>query len=129
MSDLVTQAAWTLVAAFLLSFVYEVYRATAKAGTSRHDSMRAFATNNLAFYAIAASVIAVLFLGFEWAPWVGLIFSGVAIAASILYYNPKILVERAPGVIDWLEDIVFTGLLFVTAALLIYQVLGISLTP
>jgi hypothetical protein len=128
-SDLVTQAAWMLVAAFLLSFVYEVYRATAKAGTSRHDSMRAFATNNLAFYAIAASVIAVLFLGFEWAPWVGLIFSGVAIAASILYYNPKILVERAPGVIDWLEDIVFTGLLFVTAALLIYQVLGISLTP
>jgi len=128
-SDLVTQAAWMLVAAFLLSFVYEVYRATAKAGTSRHDSMRAFATNNLAFYAIAASVIAVLFLGFEWAPWVGLIFSGVAIAASILYYNPKILVERAPGVIDWLEDILFTGLLFVTAALLIYQVLGISLTP
>lgn len=129
MSDLVTQAAWMLVAAFLLSFVYEVYRATAKAGTSRHDSMRAFATNNLAFYAIAASVIALLFLGFEWAPWVGLIFSGGAIAASIFYYNPKILLERAPGVIDWLEDIVFTGLLFVTAALLIYQVLGISLTP
>ena len=129
MSDLVTQAAWMLVAAFLLSFVYEVYRATAKAGTSRHDSMRAFATNNLAFYAIAASVIALLFLGFEWAPWVGLIFSGGAITASIFYYNPKILLERAPGVIDWLEDIVFTGLLFVTAALLIYQVLGISLTP
>lgn len=129
MSDLVTQAAWMLVAAFLLSFVYEVYRATAKAGTSRHDSMRAFATNNLAFYAIAASVITLLFLGFDWAPWVGLIFSAGAIAASILYYNPRILLERAPGVIDWLEDIVFTGLLFVAAALLIYQVLGISLEP
>ena len=45
-----TQAAWVLVAAFVLSFVYEVYRATAKAGTSQHDSMRAFVKNNIALY-------------------------------------------------------------------------------
>lgn len=129
MSHLVTQAAWMLVAAFVLSFVYEVYRATAKAGVSQHDSLRAFVKNNIALYTIAAIVIALLFARFEWAPWVGLLFSGGVIAASILYYNPKILLARTPGIIDWLEDITFTGLLFVAAGLLIYQVLGVTLQP
>ena len=129
MTSLMTQAAWLLVAAFALSFVYELYRATAKAGTSRHDSMQSFAKNNIAFYAIATIVIALLFAASEWAAWIGLLFSGGAIAASILYYNPRIMLERAPGPIDWFEDIVFTGLLFVTAGLLLYQVLGITLQP
>lgn len=129
MADLTTQAAWFLVAAFVLSLVYELYRATAKAGTSRHDSMQSFAKNNIAFYAIATIVIVLLFAGSEWAAWIGLLFSVGAIAASILYYNPKILLERAPATIDWFEDIVFTGLLFVAAGLLLYQVLGITLQP
>jgi hypothetical protein len=128
-TDLVAQAAWVLVAAFVLSFVYELYRATAKAGTSRHDSMQSFAKNNIAFYALATIVIALLFAGFEWAPWIGLLFSGGAITASILYYNPKIMLERAPGIVDWSEDIVFTGLLFVAATLLLYKVLGLTLQP
>lgn len=127
MIDLTTQAAWVLVAAFLLSFLYEVYRATAKAGTSRHDSMESFAKNNIMFYVVATIVIAILFAGFAWAPWIGLVFSGGVIAASILYYNPKIMLERTPGIVDWFEDIVFTGLLFVAAGLLIYEVLGITL--
>ncbi len=125
--NLTTQAAWILVAAFLLSFLYEIYRATAKAGTSRHDSMESFAKNNIMFYVVATIVIAILFAGFTWAPWIGLLFSGGVIAASILYYNPKIMLERTPGIVDWFEDIVFTGLLFVAAGLLIYEVLGITL--
>lgn len=129
MTNLVTQAAWVLVAAFVLSFVYELYRATVKVDTSPHDSMRSFVKNNVAFYAIAAIVIALLFTGSEWAPWIGLVFSAGAFAASILYYNPKIMMQRAPGIIDWFEDIVFTGLLLVAAALLLYAVLGITLQP
>ena len=129
MTDLVDQAAWVLVAAFMLSLVYELYRAIAKTGTSRHDSMESFAKNNIAFYIIATIVIALLFAGFEWAPWIGLLFSGGAIIASILYYNPKIMLERAPGIIDWFEDIVFTGFLFVAEGLLLYKVLGITLQP
>jgi hypothetical protein len=128
-TDLVTQAAWVLVAAFLLSLVYELHRATAKAGTSRHDSMQSFARNNIAFYLVAAIVISLLFAASEWAAWVGLLFSVAAILASIFYYNPTIMLERAPGIIDWLEDIVFTGLLFVAATLLLYQVLGVTLQP
>ena len=129
MTDLMTQAAWILVAAFILSFVYELYRATAKAGTSRHDSMESFARNNIALYVVATIVIALLFGASEWAAWIGLLFSGGAIVASILYYNPTIMLQRVPGIIDWLEDIVFTGLLFVAAALLLYQVLGVTLQP
>jgi hypothetical protein len=129
MSDLVTQAAWVLVAAFVLSLAYELYRATAKAGTSPHDSAASFVKNNVALYVVAALVIALLFAGFGWAPWVGLIFSAVVTAASILYYNPKIMLERDPGIVDWLEDLVFTSLVFLAMALLVYQVLGVTLKP
>lgn len=127
MTDPVTQAAWVLLAAFVLSFLYELYRATAKAGTSQHDSMQSFAKNNVAFYVVATVVIALLFAGFEWVPWIALVFLGGAITGSIVYYAPKIMLERAPGLIDWFEGIVFTGLLFVAAGLLLYEVLGITL--
>jgi hypothetical protein len=129
MADLATQAAWILTVAFVLSLAYEVYRATAKAGTSEHDSTKAFVKNNVVLYAVAAAVIALLFTGVGWAPWLGLVFSLVVITASVLFYNPKILVQRDPGVVDWFEDLAFTGLLFVAAALLLYHVIGVTLTP
>ena len=129
MTDLVTQAAWILAVAFVLSLVYELYRATVKAGTSAHDSLASFVKNNVALYVVAALVIVLLFAGFAWAPWVGLIFAAVVTAASILYYNPKIIVERDPGVVDWFEDLLFTALVFLAMALLFYQVLGVTLQP
>lgn len=129
MTDLVTQGAWVLVAAFVLSLTYELYRATAKAGVSPHDSTASFVKNNIPLYLVAALVIVLLFAGFEWAPWVGLVFSAVVTAASILYYNPRILLERNPGVVDWFEDIAFTSLVFLAMALLLYQVLGVTLEP
>ena len=115
--------------AFGLSLLYELWRATAKAGTSRHDSMQSFVKNNVPFYAIAWIVIALLFAGFESARWVGLVFSAGAILASISYYNPKIMLQRAPRMIDWFEDLIFTGLLLVAAVFLLYSLLGIELQP
>jgi phosphatidylserine synthase len=129
MTDLVTQAAWFLTAAFVLSLVYELYRATAKAGTSPHDSPQAFVKDNVPLYAAAAVVIALLFAGVDWAPWVGLIFAAGVTGASIFYYNPKVILQRRPGLVDWFEDLVFTGLLILAAALLAYQVLGVTLEP
>lgn len=129
MTDLVTQAAWVLVAAFVLSLAYELYRATVKAGTSSHDSAASFVKNNVALYVVAAVVIGLLFAGYAWAPWIGLVFSAVVTAASILYYNPKIMLERNPGMVDWFEDLVFTSLVFLAMALLVYQVLDVSLKP
>lgn len=129
MTNLDSQAAWVLTVAFLFSLTYEVYRATAKSGTSPYDSWQGFVKNNVALYAVAGVVIALLFADLEWAPWLGLTFSAAVIAASIIYYNPKIMVHREPGLIDWFEDIAFTGLLFLAAGLLSYQILGISLRP
>jgi hypothetical protein len=37
------------------------------------------------------------------------------------------MLERRPGIIDWFEDLVFTGLLFVAGALLLYDILGMTL--
>lgn len=123
MTVLARDAAWVLVVTFAISLGYEIWRATVKAGTSRHDSPRLLA-QQLALYVVAAAVIAALFGGFSWASWVGLALCVVMILVSVLYYNPVIMLERKPGIIDWIEDLVFTGLLFVAAALLLYDVLG-----
>jgi phosphatidylserine synthase len=128
MSVLVTHAAWVLVITFTISFCYELYRATIMAGTSRHDSLRGLA-QTLVLYVVAATVIAALFAGLSWAVWAGLVFSVLMILVSIFYYNPKVLLERKPGIIDWLEDLVYTGLLFVAATLLVYEIVGKTLRP
>ncbi len=123
---LATHAAWVLLVTFAMSFAYDVYRATAKAGVSRYDSTRAL-VQQLAMYVVAAIVIWALFAGVGWAPWAGLTLSVVMILVSIFYYNPVIMLERQPAILDWVEDLVFTGLLFVAATLLVYEVLGKSL--
>jgi hypothetical protein len=122
-----SHAAWILVVTYSLSLLYEVYRATVKAGTSKHDSLRTLVLQGIPLYAAAGAVIALLFVGWQWSAWLALIFSAVMIFVSIFYYNPRIMLERRPGIIDWFEDLVFTGLLFVAAALLVYEVLGNSL--
>jgi len=119
-------AAWTLTVAFVYSISYELWRATARAGTSRHDSMRGF-VQQLWQYVLAAVVIALLFLGVPIAAWVGLIFSGLVIVVSIFFYNPTIMIERKPRITDWIEDLVFTGLQFVALTLLAFEVLGLTL--
>ena len=119
-------SAWVLVVTFALSLIYEVWRATAKAGVSRHDSVGAL-VRELWLYVLAAIVIVLLFVGVPFAAWVGLIFSVVFIVVSIVYYNPRMMVERKPGIIDWVEDLVYTGLLFVVAAFLTLEVSGLTL--
>lgn len=121
-------AAWVLVVAYALSLVYEIWRATAKAGTSRHDSLRAFLIQDLWVYVVAAAVIALLFAGVPFAAWIGLVFSVIVIIVSIFLYNPTVMVERKPGLIDWFEDLVYTGLLFVAAAFLLAEVAGLTLS-
>ena len=128
MAELGAHAGWVLLVAFILSFAYEFYRASVKEGVSRHDSRRSF-LQSVPLYVVAAAVSGALIVGFNWAPVVGLVLSIGSILVSVIYYNPRIMVERSPGIIDWIEDLVFTGLLFVSSALLLYQVLGITLLP
>jgi hypothetical protein len=54
---------------------------------------------------------------------------GALIGVSILYYGPIVLPQRRLGSLDWLEDKLYTGLLFVAVALLLYELLGKTLTP
>ena len=120
-------SAWLLIIAFALSIVYEFWRATAKAGTSKYDSMRFF-VQGLWLYVLAAIVIVLLLVGVPFAAWVGLVFAVLVILVSIFFYNPTMMAEREPGLIDWFEDFVYTGLAFVVAALLILEVAGFELT-
>ncbi len=129
-SVLQVHAAWTLAVCYAISLSYELWRAIFKAGASRHDSLREFLTRVAALYVVAAGVIAALLLGIAGATWIGLVFSIVFIAVSIFYYNPKIMIERGggnPSLIDWVEDLVYTGLLFVAATMLSYDALGLVL--
>ena len=119
-------SAWVLIVTFAISLLYELWRATAKAGVSRYDSMRAF-VQELWLYVVATIVIVLLFVGVPFAAWVGLVFSVAVIVVSIFYYNPKMMLERKPGIIDWVEDLVYTGLLFVVAAFLTLEVSGLTL--
>lgn len=121
-------AAWVLAVSFAISVLYELWRATAKAGTSRYDSLRGFFTQ-LWQYVLAAIVIALLFLGVPYAAWVGLVFSVLVIIVSTFSYNPTIMAARKPGLIDWIEDLVFTGLAYVAATLLVLEVSGFALAP
>ncbi|MDR7111378.1 hypothetical protein J2X03_001242 [Microbacterium trichothecenolyticum] len=119
-------SAWVLIVSFALSLIYEFWRATAKAGTSQYDSMRAF-VQGLWLYVLAAIVIVLLFVGVPFAAWIGLVFSVLVILVSIFYYNPKMMPARKPGLFDWFEDLVYTGLAFVTATLLALEVAGLTL--
>jgi hypothetical protein len=118
-------AAWTLLAALVLSVAYEVWRATARSGVSRYDSPRALA--QLApVYVLAAGVIAALFADLPASVPVGMVFSVLVVGVSTLHYNPVMMLARQPGVIDWFEDIAYTVAHAVAATQLVYALAGTS---
>ncbi len=122
-----TYAAWVLIAALGYSLLYEVWRDFFKAGTTKHDSPQQFWLLLAALYLPGAIVIWMLLVGITGGAWAGLIFSGLFVVVSVLYYNPAIMIERKPSIWAWVEDLVYTGLLFVATALLLLEVLGFTL--
>jgi hypothetical protein len=82
--------------------------------------MRVFVRGGIPLYVLAGVVVGLMLTGREWTAWLGLIFAAGSILVSIFYYNPQIMLERRPGILDWTEDLVFTGLLFVAATQLVY---------
>ena len=111
-----TQVSWVLIAAFALSLLYELYRATAKAGTSKYDSMRIFLTQAVPSYAVGFALAVLMRTGWQWVAWTALALAVALVVISIFYHSPIMLPQRRPGPIDWLEDKVYTGLLFVAVA-------------
>lgn len=126
MVEYTTQASWVLIATFILSILYELYRATLKAGVSRIDSMRSWLLA-LPVYALAIVISVLVRTGWLWTVWLALILSVALIGVSIFYYGPVVLLSRKPGLVDHFEDRVYTGLLFMAAALLLYHLMGTTL--
>jgi phosphatidylserine synthase len=124
-----SQVSWILIVAFMLSLLYELYRSTAKHGISKYDSRRVLLTRGLPFYAIAFALAVLVRMGWPWVAWTALAVGVGLIIVSIFYYSPIVLPQRKPGPIDWLEDKLYTGLLFVAVALVAYDLLGKTLVP
>ena len=124
---LTTLAAWLMASAFVISTVHELYRATAKAGVSQYDSMREVLTRTLPFYLAAMALVTALGLGGSWAPWPALALALAMVGVSAFYYNPTIMAARQPGMVDWAEDVAFTGLFFASGVLLAVHVTGTTL--
>jgi hypothetical protein len=99
-------AAWTLTAALMLSVTYGVWRATARFGVSRHDTPGAL-VQLVPAYVLAAGVIAALFIDLHAAVPIGLVFSARH-RVSTFHYDPVMMLERQPKVIDWFGDIAYT---------------------
>jgi hypothetical protein len=109
------QAFWILIATFTLSFGYEaIYRYIVKAGISAFD---AWSFSEIMFYLIGFGMTFLVLAERFWVWWIELLFLLVLIAIAIFYYDPIMLLARHPGLIDWMEDTVYTGLLFVVAFL------------
>ncbi len=125
--ELVVHAGWVLIAAVAISLAYETFRAVARAGVSTYDSPRSLMIG-IPLYAVIVAVAWLLFAGETWVVWVAFIMTVGLIAISIFYYSPVMLAARRPAMIDHLEDKLYTGLLFVAAALLVYRIAGVSLS-
>jgi len=123
MNNLAIHAAWVLLAAFSISCIYEIYRATVKKGTSQYDNTRVFLTVGVPFYTVSFGVTAFLFTGYDWASWVALAYVILLIGIAMFFYSPKIALKRKPGLIDWVENLLYLGLLFSAGTILMYSVI------
>lgn len=122
------QAGLLLLAAAVLSAAYELWRAVARTGVMRYDSLRAWFLS-MTVVVVEVVVAALLLAGWAWAPLAGLILATGLFLISVFYYGPSVLFERRPGLVDHFEDRVFTALVAVVAVLLGYQLLGVTLKP
>jgi hypothetical protein len=90
--------------------------------------MRVFLTQAMPPYA-AFTVAALTQADWLWLTWTVVALAIGLILVSIFYYSPVILPRRKPGLVDWFEDKVYTGLLFVAVVLLLNDLLDVTLTP
>jgi hypothetical protein len=117
-----------MASAFANSTAHETYRATAKAGVSRYDSMHELLTRMLPFYVVAMAAVLAMGFGVTGAAWAALVLASGMVLMSAFYYNPTIMAARQPGIIDWAEDMAFTGLFLASAVLLAAHVTDVTLT-
>lgn len=119
-------AGWLLLTAAVLSWGYELWRAVARTGVGPNDTMRDWLMT-APIYVGALAVSALLLVGWEFAPILGLVYGVGSCLASTFYYGPSVLIARRPGLVDWIEDRLFTMLVAIVALLLALHLAGVSL--
>ena len=122
------QSGWLLLVAAGLSAGYELWRAVARTGVMKYDSIQAWFLS-MTVVAVEVVVAVLLLAGWDWAPLAALIVAGGLFLVSVFYYGPKVLFERRPGLVDHFEDRVYTALIAIVAVLAGYQLLGATLIP
>lgn len=116
-----------MISAFSVSTIHELYRASVKAGVSPYDSMHRLLARTLPFYMVATAVVLAVGFGVTGAEWAGLVLAIAMVLVSVFYYNPTIMTVRQPGMVDWAEDVAFTGLFFASSVLLTAHLADITL--
>ncbi len=76
---------------------------------------------------VATAVVLAVGFGVTGAEWAGLVLAIAMVLVSVFYYNPTIMTVRQPGMVDWAEDVAFTGLFFASSVLLTAHLADITL--
>ena len=116
---------WTLVSAQTISLLYQVYRST----IMEAPQWDAFDAPAVIGYTILFGVALLARLGRRWTWWLTLLSSIAIINVGIFFYFPEVTAARQFGPIDWIEGVVYEGLLFVAAIMSIFSLAGRTLAP
>jgi hypothetical protein len=122
-------AFWTLVLAFVISAVYQLYR-SAFMEIPRYD---AFTPTTGAAYACLIGVSALVLTDKRWAWWVVSVLVLLLILVGVFWYYPVVVPARiqagAMGSAGWLEGSAYMGLLFVGGFVCLLKLRGVRLVP
>jgi hypothetical protein len=114
-----------LLAAFAISALYQVYRAT----LMEIPEYDAFTPVTGAAYLSFIGISALVLTDRRWAWWVVSVLVLAMLSLGVLWYYPVVAEAREMGFVDWLEGSVYMGLLFVAGFVCVLNVLGTRLVP
>ena len=116
---------WTLVSAQTISALYQVYRST----IMEVPQSDAFGAPAVIGYTILFTLALLVRLGRRWTWWLTLLSTLAMLNFGIFFYFPDVTAARQFGPIDWIEGVVYVGLLFVAAIMSIFSLAGVTLAP
>lgn len=118
-------ASYLLVAAFVLSAAYQLYRSTVME-TPAYDR---FDLPTLVMYGLLGGLSFAAGTGRRWGPLLVVFLSIAFTLMGIFYYYPVITPVRTFGPIDWAEGVLYCGLIFAAGVLSLCDLLGVALHP
>jgi peptidoglycan/LPS O-acetylase OafA/YrhL len=117
-------ASTALLATWLISTAFQLWRASLDTGVSVDRLTPALAIGYVFFIALALFVRA----DRRWAWWLAAISSAAVLVEAVTYYYPTAYDARPLEFWDWLEGTLFTGLLLVALGCCVLRLLDATLT-